>query len=53
MISLGRSLGLSIVAEGVERPAHREFLIGQGCHQAQGYLFGKPQTAADFQHLLC
>ncbi|WP_374496727.1 EAL domain-containing protein [Vogesella indigofera] len=53
VISLGRSLGLSIVAEGVERPAHREFLIGQGCHQAQGYLFGKPQTAADFQHLLC
>ncbi|GHD81993.1 EAL domain-containing protein [Vogesella fluminis] len=53
VISLGRSLGLSVVAEGVETPAHRAFLIEQGCHQAQGYLFGKPQTAADFRYLLC
>ncbi|MFN4237980.1 MAG: EAL domain-containing protein [Vogesella sp.] len=52
IISMGRSLGLSIVAEGVELPAHRDFLLAEGCHMAQGYLFGKPVPAAEFHTLL-
>ena len=48
VISMGRSLGLSIVAEGVELPAHRDFLREQGCHMAQGYLYGKPMPAEAF-----
>ncbi|MFC3533551.1 EAL domain-containing protein [Vogesella facilis] len=49
VISMGRSLGLSIVAEGVELPAHRDFLRAQGCHMAQGYLYGKPMPAEVFR----
>lgn len=49
VISMGRSLGLSIVAEGVELPAHRDFLREQGCHMAQGYLYSKPLPAAEFR----
>lgn len=52
IISMGRSLGLSIVAEGVELPAHRDFLLAEGCHMAQGYLFGKPVPAPEFRALL-
>ena len=52
IISMGRSLGLSIVAEGGERPAHRDFLQDEGCHMAQGYLFGKPVPAPAFRALL-
>ncbi|SCK30250.1 EAL domain-containing protein [Vogesella sp. LIG4] len=50
VISMGRSLGLSIVAEGVELPAHRDFLREQGCHMAQGYLYGKPMPGPEFRH---
>ena len=41
VISLGRSLGLSIVAEGVERQAQFEMLRCQGCDEFQGYLFSQ------------
>ncbi len=52
IISMGRSLGLSIVAEGVELQAHRDFLQAEGCHMAQGYLFGKPMPAEAFRSML-
>lgn len=42
VISLGRSLGLSIVAEGVERLAQRDILHEMGCDEFQGYLFARP-----------
>ena len=41
VISLGRSLGLSIVAEGVERQGQFEVLRCQGCDEFQGYLFAR------------
>lgn len=52
IISMGKSLGLAIVAEGVECEAHLTFLQQAGCQMAQGYLFGKPMTAEAFTGLL-
>jgi len=49
IIGLGQSLGLQVVAEGVERPEHLDFLREQGCHMAQGYWFSKPLSADDLQ----
>lgn len=46
IIGLGESLGLSIVAEGVETPAQVAKLRSLGCYLAQGYLYGKPLPAA-------
>jgi EAL domain-containing protein (putative c-di-GMP-specific phosphodiesterase class I) len=45
VIALGRSLGLEVVAEGVESHGQRQFLLRNGCHRFQGYLFGRPSTA--------
>ncbi|MEJ1158516.1 putative bifunctional diguanylate cyclase/phosphodiesterase [Prosthecomicrobium sp. N25] len=42
IVSLGRSLGKAVVAEGVETEAQRRFLVGEGCLTAQGYLFAAP-----------
>jgi len=42
VIGLGRSLGLVVLAEGVETPEQLAALAAQGCHQVQGYLIGKP-----------
>lgn len=41
-IQLGRSLGLHVVAEGVETAEHLELLSGYGCHSAQGFYIGRP-----------
>jgi EAL domain-containing protein (putative c-di-GMP-specific phosphodiesterase class I) len=46
------SLGFSVIAEGVETEAHAEFLKNMGCKEAQGYLYSKPVTAAEFTQLL-
>jgi diguanylate cyclase len=42
ILGLGRSLGVPVVAEGVESPAHLQFLRDEGCPQMQGYLIGRP-----------
>jgi len=46
VIGLGRSLGLDVVAEGVETLDQQSYLIGQGCKLGQGYLYGKAAPAA-------
>lgn len=48
VLNLGRSLGMSVVAEGVETPAQHEALRQLGCQYGQGFLYGKAQPA---QHL--
>jgi diguanylate cyclase (GGDEF)-like protein/PAS domain S-box-containing protein len=42
MIAMGNSLGLIVVAEGVETQVQRDYLTTRGCSQLQGYLFSRP-----------
>jgi EAL domain-containing protein (putative c-di-GMP-specific phosphodiesterase class I) len=42
MLSLGRTLGLTTVAEGIETRDEADFLLSQGCDLGQGYLFARP-----------
>ena len=49
VINLGQSLGLQVIAEGVETVAQRDALLAYGCGHFQGYLFGKPQPSAQFE----
>jgi EAL domain-containing protein (putative c-di-GMP-specific phosphodiesterase class I) len=52
IVALGQSLGLSVIAEGVETEAHRDFLARNGCHAYQGYLFSRPLPLAEFEQYL-
>ncbi len=45
VVTLGRSLGIGVVAEGVETQEQFETLRLEGCHQVQGYLFSRPKPA--------
>jgi len=52
IISLGRAMGLSVIAEGVETEAQRDFLAHLGCHAFQGYLYSRPLPVEKFWHLI-
>jgi len=52
IIQLAHSLGLRVVAEGVETAEQRELLLGMGCDEMQGYYFGRPRPATDAGELL-
>ncbi|KQY40959.1 diguanylate phosphodiesterase [Rhizobium sp. Root491] len=45
VIGLGRSLDLPVTAEGIETDAQYRMVVDEGCAQAQGYLFGRPDVA--------
>jgi diguanylate cyclase (GGDEF)-like protein/PAS domain S-box-containing protein len=52
IVDLARSMGLAVIAEGVETEAQRESLARNGCRAYQGYLFGRPLPLAGFEELL-
>ncbi|MGE5526186.1 MAG: EAL domain-containing protein [Rhodospirillaceae bacterium] len=52
IVSLGRTLRLNVIAEGVETEEQANLLRSLGCEEAQGYLFGRPLTAADVENLM-
>lgn len=45
VVNLGRGLGLTVIAEGIETEEQRQYLIDLGCHEGQGWLFAKPMPA--------
>jgi diguanylate cyclase (GGDEF)-like protein/PAS domain S-box-containing protein len=45
VLALGDSLGLAVIAEGIERPGQADQLTALGCHFAQGFLYGRPLPA--------
>jgi EAL domain-containing protein (putative c-di-GMP-specific phosphodiesterase class I) len=52
IVSLAKSMNLSVTGEGVETAAQRALLALLGCDHAQGYLLGRPAAAQDFDELL-
>jgi len=48
IIALGRSMQLTVIAEGVETEQQRDFLRAEGCDEGQGYLYSRPVSGADF-----
>jgi diguanylate cyclase (GGDEF)-like protein len=49
ILSLAKSLSLTVTAEGVERPGQLEWLRARGCNEVQGYLLSEPLTAAELE----
>lgn len=52
IVGMANSMGLGVIAEGVETEEQRQMLLSQGCMHFQGYLFGRPMPLAQFQQTL-
>lgn len=52
IIMLAQSLGLSVIAEGVEAESQRAFLEEHGCTTYQGYLYSRPVTLEEFERMV-
>ena len=52
IIALAQTLGLDIIAEGVESMEQKEFLIKNGCDQIQGYYYARPMPAEEMKKIL-
>ena len=48
----GRAMGLRVIAEGVDSEEQVALLQTSGCHEIQGYLFGKPLPAESYAHVM-
>jgi diguanylate cyclase (GGDEF)-like protein len=49
VINLGRGLGLTVIAEGIETEDQRQHLLELGCHEGQGWLFARPMQAEQLE----
>ena len=49
IVAMSHHLGIKVIAEGVEKPAHLKFLAERNCDEAQGYYFSRPVAAAGFR----
>jgi EAL domain-containing protein (putative c-di-GMP-specific phosphodiesterase class I) len=52
IITMGNTMGMNVIAEGVETQQQLDFLLKHGCNTYQGYLFSRPVPLADFEKLL-
>ncbi len=52
IIAMARSLGLNVIAEGVEKEAQHTLLNGNDCHAFQGFLYGEPVPVVHFEKML-
>lgn len=52
IISMGNSLKLKVIAEGIETAEQLAFLVSRHCHEGQGYLFSSPVTSQQLTHLM-
>ncbi len=52
IIALAKSLNLDVIAEGVETEEQKEFLVENGCHDIQGYLYAKPMPTDEMEKML-
>jgi diguanylate cyclase (GGDEF)-like protein/PAS domain S-box-containing protein len=50
-VAMGHGLGMSVIAEGVETQVQRDFLEHEGCHNYQGYFFGRPVPVQELERL--
>ncbi|WP_460134471.1 putative bifunctional diguanylate cyclase/phosphodiesterase [Pseudomonas sp. S1_E04] len=52
IIQLGKSLGMQVIAEGVETLEQEAYIIAEGCHEGQGYYYSKPLQARELAAFL-
>lgn len=53
ILTMGKNLGIDVVAEGVETQAQRDYLVQHGCPTCQGFLFSEPVPLQEFEAKLC
>jgi EAL domain-containing protein (putative c-di-GMP-specific phosphodiesterase class I) len=52
IIAMSSSLGIDVIAEGVETQAQLDFLLASGCREYQGYFFARPMSIGDWNNML-